>query len=143
MAKTCDEPITIFELYWLCFENGNKIDGTKVVFLWPSLFTSNLQTVVHDSQLVFYHCYIMADYFDWLFQCQMSSGVLILPFISVTSLLAHTVAYSTKLSLRPKTNNQPIEKFLKSCSQLSKSCQKLDVILETKVVELYWRFQEI
>ena len=32
--------------------------------------------------------------------------------ISMTSLLTHTVAHSTRLSFRPKTNNQPIKKFL-------------------------------
>ena len=31
---------------------------------------------------------------------------------SMTSLLTHTVAHSTRPSFRPKTNNQPIKKFL-------------------------------
>ena len=31
---------------------------------------------------------------------------------SMTSLLTHNVAYSTRPSFRPKTNNQPIQKFL-------------------------------
>ena len=54
--------------------------------------------------------------------------------ISMTSLLMHTVAHSTRPSFRPKTNNQPLKKVFKSCGQLSKSGQKLDVILENKVV---------
>ena len=54
--------------------------------------------------------------------------------ISMTTLLTHTVAHSTKSSFRPKTNNQPLKKVFKSCPQLSKSCQKLDVNLGYKVV---------
>ena len=53
---------------------------------------------------------------------------------SMTSLLMHTVAHSTRHSFRPKTNNQPLKKVFKSCGQLSQSRQKLDVILENKVV---------
>ena len=42
----------------------------------------------------------------------------------MTSILTHTVAHSTKLSLRPK-NQQPAHlKVFKSCRQLSKSCQE-------------------
>ena len=44
---------------------------------------------------------------------------------SMTSLLTHTVAHSTRPSFRPKNNKQPLKKVLKSCGQLSKSCQKL------------------
>ena len=33
-------------------------------------------------------------------------------FISMTSLLTHNIAHSTMHSFRPKTNNQPIKKFL-------------------------------
>ena len=33
-------------------------------------------------------------------------------YISMTTLLTHTVAHSTKPSFRPKTNNQPLKKFL-------------------------------
>jgi len=50
---------------------------------------------------------------------------------SMTSLLTQNVAHSTRHSFRPKTNNQPLKKFLSLA--LSKSCQKLDVILENKV----------
>ena len=50
---------------------------------------------------------------------------------SMTQLLMHSVAHSTKPSSRPKTNNQ----VFKSCVQLSKSCKKLDVILENKVIQ--------
>ena len=53
----------------------------------------------------------------------------------MTSLLKHTVAHFTKPSFRPKTNNQPLKKLFKSCGQLSKSNQELDVILENKVVQ--------
>ena len=34
-------------------------------------------------------------------------------YVSMTSLLTHTVAHSTRHSFRPKTNNQPLKKFLK------------------------------
>ena len=44
--------------------------------------------------------------------------------ISMTTLLTHTVAHSTKPSYMPKTNNQPPKKVFKSCAKLSKSCQK-------------------
>ena len=33
-------------------------------------------------------------------------------YASMTTLLTHTVAHSTKPSFRPKTNNQPPKKFL-------------------------------
>ena len=36
---------------------------------------------------------------------------------SMTSLLTHTVAHSTRLSFRPKTNNQSNKRFFKSCGQ--------------------------
>ena len=52
----------------------------------------------------------------------------------MTSPLTHNVAHSTRHSFRPKTNNQP-KKVFKSCLQLSKSRQKLDFILENKVVQ--------
>ena len=48
-----------------------------------------------------------------------------LTYTSMTSLLTHTVAHSTRPSFWPKTKNQPLKKCLKSCRQLSKSCQKL------------------
>ena len=41
--------------------------------------------------------------------------------ISMTSLLTHNVAHSTRHSFRPKTNNQPIKKFL----SLAFSCVKV------------------
>ena len=41
------------------------------------------------------------------------------------SLLTHAVTHSDRPSFRPKTNNKPIKKFLNSCGQLGKSCQKL------------------
>ena len=33
-------------------------------------------------------------------------------YFSMTTLLTHTVAHSTKPSFKPKTNNQPLKKFL-------------------------------
>ena len=41
---------------------------------------------------------------------------------SMTQLLMHTVAHSTRLSFKPKTNNQPTKK---SCGHLSKSHQNV------------------
>ena len=35
---------------------------------------------------------------------------------------------------RPKTNNKPLKKVFKSCGQLSKNCQKSNVIVENKEV---------
>ena len=43
---------------------------------------------------------------------------------SMTSLLTHTVAHSTRPSCRSKTNNQSLEKFFNCCGQLIKNCQK-------------------
>ena len=42
-------------------------------------------------------------------------------YISMTSLLTHNVAHSTRHSFRPKTNNQPLKKFL----SLAFSCVKV------------------
>ena len=42
-------------------------------------------------------------------------------YISMTSLLTHTVAHSTRHSYRPKVNNQPLKKFLR----LAVSCVKV------------------
>ena len=53
---------------------------------------------------------------------------------SMTQLLMRSVAHSTRPSFRPKTNNQSIKKFLSLAVSLSKSRQKLDVILENEVV---------
>ena len=39
--------------------------------------------------------------------------------------VTQTVAYSTRHSFRPKTNNQFLKKFFKLCGHLSKICQKL------------------
>ena len=64
----------------------------------------------------------------WHTTFQFSFSPYGLPVISMTQLLTHSVAHSTRPSSRPKTNNRSIKKFLKSCGQLSKSCQKLVVI---------------
>ena len=52
----------------------------------------------------------------------------------MTSRLMHNVTHFTRPSFRPKTNNQPIKKVLSLKGHLSKSSQKLDAILENKVV---------
>ena len=49
--------------------------------------------------------------------------------VSMTSLLMHTIEHSTRLFLAHK-QKPAHEKVFKSCSQLSKSRQKMDVILE-------------
>ena len=54
--------------------------------------------------------FIQTDLYHWYFH------------LSMTSLLTHTVAHSTRPSFRPKTNNQPV---FKSCCQLSKKCKQL------------------
>ena len=51
--------------------------------------------------------------------------------LSMTTLLTHTVAHSTKPSFRSKTNNQPLKKFL----SLALSC--------TKVVKNWTSFYKI
>ena len=89
-------------------------------------------------------------------------------FISMTSLLTHTVAHSTTLSFRPKTNNQPIKKFLSLevswvkvvkngemltfkvnflCQKLSESFQSFFFIEEFDfrgtpfVIDIFWKLQ--
>ena len=58
--------------------------------------------------------------------------------VSITSLLTHTVAHSTRISLRRAQNQQPAHyKEFKSCCQLSKSHQKFDIVLENKVVKKF------
>ena len=46
-----------------------------------------------------------------------------------------TMSHTTKHCFWPKINNQPFKKVFESYAQLSKSRQKLDVILEHKVVQ--------
>ena len=60
---------------------------------------------------------------------------------SMTSLLTHTVAHSTRLSFRPKTNNQSIKKFLSlvvNWVKVVKNCQ----ILTFKVNFLHQELSE-
>ena len=59
----------------------------------------------------------------------------------MTSLLMHTIEHSTRLFLAHK-QKPAHEKVFKSCSQLSKSRHKLDVILENEVVQKV-KFQKI
>ena len=47
---------------------------------------------------------------------------------SMTTLLLHTFVHSTKHSFRCQPSNLPIKKFFKSCSQLSKICQKWQIL---------------
>ena len=54
------------------------------------------------------------------------------PKVSMTSLLTHIVTHSSR-HLGPKPTSSPLNIF-KSCGQLSIIPQKLDVILENKVV---------
>ena len=52
--------------------------------------------------------------------------------ISMTSLLTHTVAHSTRPSFRPKTNNQPLKMFLSfadSWVKVVKNCKILTFIV--------------
>ena len=67
-------------------------------------------------RLIYWRC-ISTSWVSWL-KTQNSK------LFSMTSLLMHTVANFTWPSSRPKTYNQPLKKKFKSCSQLSKSCQK-------------------
>ena len=63
---------------------------------------------------------IMKSHFSWpvtLPNCKISDNIMDVltsnnKHISMTSLLTHTVAHSTRPSLKPKTNNQPFKKFL-------------------------------
>ena len=59
----------------------------------------NFKKWVDDSTLR-----LLTDYFSQFLKSNMN--------ISMTSLLMHTVAHSTRPSFRPKTNNQPLKKFL-------------------------------
>ena len=76
----------------------------------PHCVLYGIQIKKHDNRN-----YSIMGYFP-LIACTVSRCIL----FSMTSLLTHTVAHFTRPSFRPKINNQP----LKSCGQLSKSCQK-------------------
>ena len=62
-------------------------------------------------------------------------------FISMTSLLTHTVAYSTRPSFRPKTTNQSIKKFV-SLAVTSVKVVKICKILTFKVNVLCQKISE-
>jgi hypothetical protein len=57
--------------------------------------------------------------------------IVVYKYVSMTSLLTHTVVHSTTHSFRPKTNNQPLEKFLSLA------------VSWVKVVENWTSFQKI
>ena len=59
----------------------------------------NFKKWVDDSTLR-----LLTDYYSQFLKSNMD--------ISMTSLLTHTVAHSTRHSFRPKTNYQPLKKFL-------------------------------
>ena len=73
--------------------------------------------------------FMQTDLYHWYFH------------FSMTSLLTHTVAHSTRPSFRPKTNNQPIKKFLSlavSWVKFVKNCK----ILTFKVKFLCQKWSE-
>ena len=55
---------------------------------------------------------------------------------SMNSLLTHTVAHSTRPFFRPKTNNQPLKKFL----SLAFSWVKLSKIVMSKIIWIFLFF---
>ena len=57
--------------------------------------------------------------------------------ISMTSLLTHTVAHSTKLSFRPKTNNQPILSLSVSWVKVVKNCKILTFKSTSKMLRIF------
>ena len=78
----------------------------------------------HLTTYIFFSCptrYLVWDWpqiswITWLSMWPMPQipvgDTLGLRYVSMTTLLTHTVAYSTRPFFRPKTNNQPTKKFL-------------------------------
>ena len=71
----------LLDFFW----NGNKIFN-RICFLhlFFSMSTLKLFLMINKyiGMYIFYvisWLYYVEDYFDWVFQCQISSGVLILP----------------------------------------------------------------
>ena len=81
-------------------------------YLWRRFKSASLNMLV--AILIFtLWTFIAVSIFD-----HTTRGV---PHFSMTTLLTHTVAHSTKPSFMPKTNNQPPKKFL----SLALSCTKV------------------
>ena len=53
--------------------------------------------------------YVVSTYFK---ATKVPGSYYVIIWVSMTSLLTHTVAHSTRPFFRPKTNNQPLKKFL-------------------------------
>ena len=71
---------------------------------------SKIRTTPEFSQ----YCYEQTK--DTYYQIHKKKGSIVSIYLyiinSMTTLLTHTVAHSTKPSFMPKTNNQPLKKFL-------------------------------
>ena len=84
----------------------------------------------HSYQNAINHFYLQRSCLTRIFVTfqNIEKKVQLTTFTSMTSLLTHTVAHSTRPSFRPKTNNQPLKKFLSlavSWVKVVKNCKIL------------------
>ena len=73
------------------------------------------------------------------FLCQKEFSILYYTSGSLISLLTHTVAHFNRLSFRPKTNNQPIKKFLSlavSWVKVVKNCKNSETA-KSKMIQMF------
>ena len=90
--------------------------------IWAGIYYTYLHQRNVAQLLILHICFVrFAEKADFLYSLQAV-------IISMTSLLSHTVAHSTRPSLRPKTNYQPLKKFLSlavSWVKVVKNCKIL------------------
>ena len=91
----------------LLFSNMYKLGQQSQCHCHPSSSQSLYEFAIQNLY------YIMrTNLLNWCNLVSSSKNVVFYAFFSMTSLLTHTVAHSTRPSFRLKTNNQPLKKFL-------------------------------
>ena len=114
----------LYRLKTICFDFLKNLEiihnfGTIFCLNWP----------VYIFFVLYYIIFHLANTGpNTTFRQLLASNISTSRYISMTSLLTHTVAHSTKPSFRPKTNNQPLKKFLSlavSWVKVVKNCKIL------------------
>ena len=119
--------------FWLAINHSNSTLNSKQDKLTDKSKTENLEVTyqIVSSSLTKYRkswnlTWIIGCCIPWtniwLYYVYLYTAANVYPFFwirlpillstSMTSLLTHNVAHSTRHSFRPKTNNQPMKKFL-------------------------------
>ena len=108
-------------LLWLCDRHG----------FWFIFCLKKKSFQINKTPTKIWHEVLQFFYFShckWCIWCQKCSSMYASPLTSMPSLLTHAVAHSSRPSFRPKTNNQPIKKFLSlavSWVKVVKNCKIL------------------